>query len=355
SHPLNIKDIESVTARPDLKLKPNVTRTTAAGFMPHRGLPSGERPTVEVEDKDGNKYKATFDGYQDFGPKGWKPQLTPQEDIPGGFMKGSTTYGPSLEAKGIKLPTLPSRAPEGQYMPAKTYHEASAGKGNPYVKTDDIEDNSGRTLMVQFASDLLYKGARQEGVPAAYYDKLYSGARKGYASMADLSEIPQWHGFLSYFDPSADLYVVRDMKEAHDFLNNAGYKELAFSALDVNKDLIKEIAEQHPDINVNASGYVDPKEFEGMPNVTWHPNMESFAKQFGLPYKEGVDYRHYAGSDVIPRLTMSTGCKHKCAFCSIEKTVVPTPDDVVNQQADAIAKLGSKLVYLNDKTFGQSE
>ena len=36
SHRMNLKDIKNVTARPDLKLKPNVTRTTAAGFMPAR-------------------------------------------------------------------------------------------------------------------------------------------------------------------------------------------------------------------------------------------------------------------------------------------------------------------------------
>ena len=71
-------------------------------------------------------------------------------------------------------------------------------------------------------------------------------------------------------------------------------------------------------------------------------------------YKNGTDYRHFEGSDVIPRLTMSDGCLHKCAFCVVPKNLTTQSDAVVDQQADSMSKLGAKLVYLNDKTFGQA-
>ena len=243
--------------------------------------------------------------------------------------------------------------------PTPSYAESSAGKGNPWVRksaegrANDAQTNEARTLAVQFASDLLYKGAQQDTTSGDYYDKLYSGARKGYARMADFWEIPQWIGFAAHFLPDMDTYVVRDLEQAKQFLNEAKYGHVLFSALDVNKALIKELAGAYNG-KFDVGGYTDPKTFSDNPNVTWHNSMESLAQSMGVPYTKGVDYRHFAGSDVIPRLTMSTGCKHKCAFCSIEKELVPTSREVVDQQADAIAGLGTKLVYLNDKTFGQA-
>lgn len=245
--------------------------------------------------------------------------------------------------------------------PQPLYHIASAEEGNPWVRRSadptrsSATDNSGRTLLVQVSSDLINPEALAGNKDQAtqYYDKLYSGARPGYARMQDFWEIPQWIGFASHFVPDADVYVVRDVATAKKFLNEAGYGRVAFSALDTNKALIRDLVTDYPG-KVDIGGYVDPKTFSDLPNVKWHDSMESLANDMGLPYKNGVDYRHFQGSDVIPRLTMSQGCRHKCAFCSVSKKVTETPSATIVQQADQIAKLGSKLVYLNDKTFGQA-
>lgn len=79
-----------------------------------RFLPA-EKQSVEIEGPDGTRYPATFDGHQDFSAlgRGKVPQFTAQADIPGVVTKGSTTYGPALERKGYKLPTL------GQFLPAE--------------------------------------------------------------------------------------------------------------------------------------------------------------------------------------------------------------------------------------------
>jgi hypothetical protein len=249
--------------------------------------------------------------------------------------------------------------------PASSYKEAVTTGTNPYVRRSanapdsQIPDNSNRQLMVQFASDLIYGAGKdvatgQDPVAGDYYDKLYSGTRKGYARLNDFWEIPQWMGFGAHLFPNADVYVVRDMAQAKKFIGEAGYDRVLMSALDVNKSLVNELVDGYKG-KVDIGGYVDPKEITAAPNVKFHKDFQSLAKDAGVEYRNGVDYRHFAGSDVIPRLTMSTGCKHKCAFCSVEKNMVSTPTDVVMQQAEAIAELGPKLVYLNDKTFGQAE
>ena len=268
--------------------------------------------------------------------------------------KLSGTFQAESEGVQFQAELEPEKIRGGTISPPKaTYKEAATATGNPWVRQTDAPDNTGRLLMVQISSNLINaQGAKD--VAATYYDKLYSGARKGYARMDDFWEIPQWIGFASHTFPNADTYVVRDMTEARKFINEAGYDRVLFSALDTNKELIRDLVKDYPG-KVDIGGYVEPTTFSDIPNVKWHDTMKSLADDLGVEYKEGVDYRHFAGSDVIPRLTMSKGCKHKCAFCTVPKKIEVTPSEVVNQQADQIAKLGSKLVYLNDKTFGQAE
>jgi hypothetical protein len=262
-------------------------------------------------------------------------------------------------------PLDPKVIPGGEISkPAPTYHEASSGEGNPWVRRSadpldsDSPTNEGRQLMVQFSSDLINKDLPKD-TGGEYYDKLYSGVRPGYARPRDFWEIPQWMGFAAHNLPNADVYVVRDMAQAKEFLNNAKYDRVLVSALDVNAPLVKEIAASYKG-QMDVGGYVKPGTFLEHSNITHHPSLENmmnhpYYKEQGLEHQPGVDYRHFQGSDVIPRLTLSDGCLHKCAFCVIADTKVQTtPEEVVNQQADAIAKLGSKLVYVNDKTFGQA-
>ena len=286
-----------------------------------------------------------------------------------------------------------------------TYHQASEVRsdGNPYVRISDdpvrsakSTTNEGRTLMVQISSNLINEaalgaerlkdqsaldnlrgkvpttepqstapidrtGLTPDELATQYYDKLYAQTRPGYARMHDFWEIPDWIARTSHFLPDADVYVVRNIEQAKAFLNSAKYDRVLFSALDVNKDIIKNLL--YTDENksgysgrVDMGGYVDPTFFKDHPNVTWHGSLESLAQNSGVEFKSGVNYRHFQGSDVIPRLSMSAGCLHKCAFCMIANTDLKlTPKEVVEQQADAIGKLGSKLAYVNDKTFGQAK
>lgn len=250
----------------------------------------------------------------------------------------------------------PTGEPPAQFSPPKEkYADAEKLAGNPYVKRDAGTDNSDRTLLVQISSNLLNAGQIGAGDAAVqYYDKLYSGVRTGYERPTDFWEIPQWIGFAAHTFPNSDVYVVRDVAQAKEFLKTAGYGRVAMSALEVNKAVIKDLARGYEG-QIDVGGYVNPKTFDDSPNINWHDSLKSMAESAGVEYKTGVDYSHFADSSVIPRLQLSEGCKYKCAFCDVVKTVTETPDAVIDQQVDAISQLGSALVYVNDKTFGQAE
>lgn len=260
-----------------------------------------------------------------------------------------------------RAPLDPAKIAGGEKAtPHTNYHDASQVRNNnPWVRrsADPLNDsqptNEKRTLLVQFSTNLINKDILADE-SQEYYDKLYSGAREGYDRMKDFWETPQWMGFASHIIPDADVYVVRDLDKAKEFLNTAKYGNVMFSALDVNKGFIKQLAEGY-DGKFDVGGYIQPDELKALPNVTWHDSLKAMAEAKGFEYKNGVDYRHFQGSDVIPRLTLSDGCLHKCAFCIVPKEIKMTPADVTMQQAQEIGKMGSKLVYINDKTFGQAK
>ena len=397
---LNLENIKSVEHAPEQTPFRGETLALSAGFQPPREGNPADDLTPALRDSEGKIFpgeagKTHADIYSSQPTLEDRLMLTVSQPEHG-FLRGNeffnrqqaaehvgeTTPLQSEHLRELQTPSAQFQAPRVNAAPAEEapellpekikggaistphplYYLAAEQEGNPWVRrsadpTRSAQpDNTGRTLLVQMSSDLinpesLSGDAKDEA--AKYYDMLYSGARPGYARMQDFWEIPQWIGFASKFLPDADVYVVRDLAKAKDFLNQSGYDHVAFSALDTNKALIRELVKDYQG-KVDVGGYVDPKTFEDLSQVKWHDNMESIAKETGLPYVNGVDYRHFQGSDVIPRLTMSSGCRHKCSFCTVEKKVVETAPEVVRQQADAIAQLGTKLVYLNDKTFGQA-
>jgi radical SAM superfamily enzyme YgiQ (UPF0313 family) len=65
-------------------------------------------------------------------------------------------------------------------------------------------------------------------------------------------------------------------------------------------------------------------------------------------------FRLFAGEKTIPRLTLSTGCLHKCKFCTITHTVTELKKRDILSQIEAFTPLRYKLIYISDATFGQS-
>lgn len=221
---------------------------------------------------------------------------------------------------------------------------------NVLLRPNGVKSGKGRQLLVQVSNNFAREEATQMG--DSYFDTLYS-KRDGYDRPADFWEVPEWMGRLSKSMSKADVYVVRNIAEAKKFIEQAGYGDnIFFSAMDANKDVIKTIISDYSG-KVKIGGYVDAKYFGK--KATFLGSPEDAAKSVGVEYKSGVDYRHFQGTKTIPRLEMSSGCRHKCAFCTVPKKIIAASDEQIDDQLENFKALDYKLVYLNDKTFGQAE
>lgn len=222
---------------------------------------------------------------------------------------------------------------------------------NIWVKQAKEPENSNRILLIQFSDSLISGDTAPEATQ--YFDALYN-MRAGYDRPADFWEIPQWQAAIKYNIPEADHYIVRDIDEAVKFLNAAGYKTVAFSAMDANASLIHRIAQDYKG-DIAIGGYTDLGQFSKYPNVKTFDSVEQFVKSQNKPYAEGYDYSGFNGTKTVPRLTLSTGCLHSCAFCMQPREIVESPKETIIQQAESIAtNFNPRLIYINDKTFGQA-
>ena len=356
---------ENVKGKPPLQLFTD--SVTGSTFV----VKSGTETVTEARDRNRQKFIQTGEyGYDDTGKfvKKVPGQGAKVEGAGAGAGEGSVS-GQGEAGAGRQLLTkngevIYDHRVQGDTLavPALRYTDAANVDGNPWIRRSATKEgnattnNKGRSLMVQFSSNLDKTGVVDKFLAmfTKYYDLLYSGVRKGYDRLSDFWEIPQWMGFVSHVLPDADVYVVRDMEKAKAFLNDAGYDRALFSAMGVNEKHIRELAKSYKgEMHVGGSG--NAKTFAGIKNITWHDNLQSLAEAFGVEYKDGVDYRHFEGAKVIPRLTMSQGCLHKCAFCDVVRTLTESTPESIQQQAEAIAALKTPLIYLNDKTFGQAE
>ncbi len=246
-------------------------------------------------------------------------------------------------------------SPSGSYNDAVKSKSESAKGNNLWVRHGSSAVNNNRTLLVQFSSRFLYgKQPFQRATLDMYFDTLYRMV-PGYDRTVDFWEIPLWISRLSAIDQNSDVYVIRNMDEAISFFKEAGYGKISFSALDVNANYIEKIAKSLPAQKFAIGGYTNFDSLANLDNVKIYTSVEDYAKQYGLSDTHSYNYRHFGGTKVIPRLKMSDGCKYKCKFCSVPKKVKSLPKDVVLSQIDAINNLDARLVYLDDKTFGQAD
>jgi hypothetical protein len=95
--------------------------------------------------------------------------------------------------------------------------------------------------------------------PDQYAENIYSKV-PGYKKGADFWEIPLWIAKASYCIPEGELYIIRDVEKA--FYDLLKFDVVMFSALEVNKSIIKQIClNLPPEIKVIIGGYVEPTYF----------------------------------------------------------------------------------------------
>lgn len=184
-------------------------------------------------------------------------------------------------------------------------------------------------------------------VVSEYYEAIYK--QEYFNKPSQFWELPLWAGELSY---SLDKYN-------HDFkvLNQPCELSSSYifgSVMDTNKHLFLELVKLNPNSTFVLGGYIESGFFFDYDNVVWSGSIKESMNYLNIPYQKGVSWKLFKGIDCIPRLTLSNGCVHKCKFCTVPNAVVQVYKSEVDKQIEALKPLKFNLIYLNDKTFGQS-
>ena len=199
-----------------------------------------------------------------------------------------------------------------------------------------------------------------------YYNKFWELKKPDgyYKPGRDFWEIPKWIAEISHIISLNNLKHGTDIDMEFKILHkpkilpsyNKKHTVYLFSIMDVNKSLIEQTITLNPKLTYGLGGYVKiNSNLKKEINITNYSSIRDFALKEKLEYYYGTNYELFKGKKCIPRLTLSTGCKHKCKFCTIEDKVVPVNLKDILQQLTSFKDLNYKLVYIDDKTFGQCE
>jgi tRNA A37 methylthiotransferase MiaB len=213
-------------------------------------------------------------------------------------------------------------------------------------------------LFIQCSTNLINKDNKKD-VADSFYSGIYElKAKDGYFNGADFWEVPLWIAEISgsFKDYSKELYILHDVKEAARELEHKEIKHILLSVLEVNKAYYLELIKEYKGAaTFLIGGYVDFTEFKQFNNVKIFSSIKALAESFNIVYEHKTDYALFKGLKIIPRLNLSTGCLNRCKFCTIEKELKEfSLLDVINQ-AMSFKDLNFKLIYINDKTFGQAK
>lgn len=217
-----------------------------------------------------------------------------------------------------------------------------------------------KILFCQF-HNFLINGKNNESIADKYYSGIYTLKEKdGYYKNDAFFELPLWinevNGSLSNSAFNRDLLIIDNLKFALYKINRYNPDYILFSVLDVNKNYILDIIKNYRgNGKIILGGYIDFKDFKDFKNVFIFNDVKSFITSLGINYKYDLNYKLFKNYKTIPRLTLSKGCLNKCKFCTVEKNLVTMDKKNIIRQIKAFKELDFKLVYLNDKTFGQAK
>lgn len=183
-----------------------------------------------------------------------------------------------------------------------------------------------------------------------YYTNFY---RKydylGYYKPEHFWEIPLWIAEVGYLFDEKELHIVTDIEESIKYINKCDSDIILFSVLSINKEIINNIC-----ISIDKPIYVGGYTKLNNPNVVEVESVMELCSKLNIKYEKGYDYSLFRGIKTIPRLQLSKGCKHLCYFCTIDRVLKENDMYIIDQQINAFKDLDFKLIYIDDKTFGQA-
>jgi hypothetical protein len=190
-----------------------------------------------------------------------------------------------------------------------------------------------------------------------YYSAAYS-RMPGYVLPAHYFEIPFWiplcAGLLPASEYTHELHVIEDLDGSVAFMRSRPHATFLFSVLEANVAFVRRLAERSG-APIVVGGYTNPSEFAHLPNVRYLAGIDELEVAFDIVDPEGLtDYRMFAGQECIPRMSLSTGCSFRCTFCTVPTTVLQTPPERVSDLAATFEPLTFRLIFLDDKSFGDA-
>lgn len=217
-----------------------------------------------------------------------------------------------------------------------------------------ISRRTERVVMTQF-SDLLLTpvDAMRE-----YYRTSYA-RMNGYEYPTHFMEIPYWIPIMCSMLPAdrfeRELRVVDDMDAAISELNAADRRTTYFfSVLDANLPYVRRLADTGAQMILG--GYTDPADFADLDNVTYLTAPEELLRVLpGARPRTTMDYSLFEGLGCIPRYSLSSGCSFKCAFCTVPAELTLVDSSELEAEARALGGLDFRLVFLDDKSFGDAK
>lgn len=215
-----------------------------------------------------------------------------------------------------------------------------------------------KILFVQFANSVYKRHSSCD----AYWDAFYNRWENiGYYKGNNSFEIPKWIAEINYFTPGIEkelFWCHHDVSEVTNKIQDSLVDYVLFSLMNANQDYICSIVCKCPQQKFIIGGYNDVylkklrREFQ---NVTICDTTENVSRILGREYFFGTNYSLFKGEKTIPRLTMSYGCLNNCKFCIVPHGKVKSVDEgLIKQQIKSFNELNYKLIYIDDKTFGQS-
>ena len=215
-----------------------------------------------------------------------------------------------------------------------------------------------RNILFVQCSNSMFK---RHGSCDKYWDVFYRRWEHiGYYMGKHVFEIPKWVAEIAYFlqDDNKELfYCEHDVYEVMNKIIGGNYDYVMMSLMNANQYIIERIVSRCYNQKFLIGGYND----EFMANLAdEYDNVEitnttmDVAKTLGVEYRFGTDYSLFNGERVIPRLTMSYGCLNNCKFCIVPHgNITPVDRNVIEQQVKSFEPIDYRLIYIDDKTYGQ--
>jgi hypothetical protein len=181
----------------------------------------------------------------------------------------------------------------------------------------------------------------------------------GYYAPEHYMEIPLWIAIISGMLPE-ELYKKTLMvisKEEEMYINEPTEGEyFLFSVMETNRSFVKRFLDLNRGKNFNAilGGYVNSSYFSNLEKVIYLDSLNELGKFFSINIESSPNYNLFRGEYCIPRISLSSGCLFNCSFCSIPRILTIKSEREILNQIDSLKPLNFRVLYLDDKTFGQA-